>query len=89
MGGLGMSEYTPTTAQIKEKYVEDTIPIDIAEVEFDRWLAAHDTEVRNATLEEAALISLEMEANQGDGYYGHDFFDVATTLRAKRGANDE
>jgi hypothetical protein len=34
-----MSEYTPTTAQIKEKYVEDTIPIDIAEVEFDRWLA--------------------------------------------------
>jgi hypothetical protein len=34
-----MSEYTPTTAQVRGEYAEDIVPIGVAEAEFDRWLA--------------------------------------------------
>lgn len=50
-----MSEYTPTAEQVRERYVYDEWVDDEARgPEFDRWLAAHDAEVRAAALHEAA-----------------------------------
>lgn len=45
-----MSEYTPTTAQIREVTVASGY---YDSAEFNRWLAAHDAEVRKAALAEA------------------------------------
>lgn len=53
-----MSENTPTTDEVRDRYAHDEWDIE-AEVEegprraaFDRWLAAHDAEVRTMTLAE-------------------------------------
>ena len=48
-----MSEYTPTTEQIRATYAageSEGTPEDYAE--FDRWLAAHDAEVRAGAVAE-------------------------------------
>lgn len=44
-----MTDYTPTTQQVRALYDERTEP-----AEFDRGLAAHDAEVAAKALEEAA-----------------------------------
>ena len=48
-----MSEYTPTTQQVRREYVSGRAEAESAmsydpqyEPEFDRWLAAHDAELR-------------------------------------------
>ena len=56
-----MSEYTPTTDDVREVYAwADGYPYEGAvdprlEARFDRWLTAHEAETRTAALEEAAL----------------------------------
>lgn len=55
-----MSEYTPTTNKIREAYIgsqHDCMGIERAESEadFDRWLAAHDAEVRKSVDPEMAM----------------------------------
>ena len=54
-----MSDRTPTTEQVRQGYAWDTSPGNPADsrVAFDRWLTAHDAEVRTAALEEAAVIA--------------------------------
>jgi hypothetical protein len=58
-----MAEYTPTTRDVKRKYMLVVPGSGEAErafhygptdkgAEFDRWLAAHDREVRNAVIQE-------------------------------------
>ena len=56
-----MSDYTPTTEEVRIKYrlSSGRQPGDFAE--FDRWLAAHDAEVR-----------AEWGAEQGDYYEGFE-----------------
>lgn len=49
--------YMPTDADVKFNYASApaaTSPREVAADEFDRWLAAHDREVRDAALTEAA-----------------------------------
>ena len=69
-----MSEYTPTTEQVRNA----VRPYRIHPDEFDRWLAEHDREVRTAAFEEAA------------GYFGENQMtregDVKEWLRNKAAA---
>lgn len=58
-----MSDYTPTTAEIRKGYIGE--PADhfmdpLVGAEFDRWLAAHDREVWRAGYKDGNL----------DGYFG-------------------
>ena len=48
-----MDDYTPTTEDVRESYTyfRGAIPTVEHEAEFDRWLAAHDAEVREQTLD--------------------------------------
>ena len=48
-----MDDYTPSTEDVRESYTyfRGTIPTVEHEAEFDRWLAAHDAEVREQTLD--------------------------------------
>ena len=48
-------EWTPTTEDIRTSWYDDWFP-SLSYAAFDRWLAAHDAEIRNAALEEAAVI---------------------------------
>jgi len=38
-----MTDYTPTTEEIRNRYLSEVFPED--EAEFDRWLAEHDRQV--------------------------------------------
>lgn len=51
-----MSEYTPTTDEVREAYRRWKYRFDSEKggPEFDRWLATHDAEVAARALEEAA-----------------------------------
>lgn len=40
-----MTDYTPTTEEVRDRYMIDVYTFGRA-AEFDRWLAAHDAEVR-------------------------------------------
>jgi hypothetical protein len=86
-----MSEYTPTMEQIRYGWAVfsnwkrvPTCGRVQAEKDFDDWLKAHDAEVRNATLEEAARIAREMTDNEDDGYYGQACFEIAAAIRAEK-----
>lgn len=60
-----MSEFTPETNAVRDFYVDHRVPtypwtrfgedeiaaVESAQAEFDRWLAAHDAEVRRAAAE--------------------------------------
>lgn len=66
-----MTDYTPTTDEVRKAYVHanaDTeLQIDKWETVFDRWLAAHDAEVRADEREQAAKrVHHRMEAMQAD-----------------------
>ena len=53
-------EYTPTTEKVRNDYAYDWNGgfVDARyELQFDRWLAAHDAATRTAALEEAAEIA--------------------------------
>lgn len=57
-----MSDYTPTTEEMRAFYTAERIDVhphlfpkpsaEEAEAEFDRWLAAHDAEVRTSVISE-------------------------------------
>jgi phage terminase Nu1 subunit (DNA packaging protein) len=53
-----MSEYTPTTDEVRAMYVTGTPPHRVSvpqgNAEFDRWLAQHDAEVAARALRQAA-----------------------------------
>ena len=54
-----MSEYTPTTEEVRDDYIlryatESRLRHNLFGEAFDRWLAAHDAEVAAKTLEDAA-----------------------------------
>jgi hypothetical protein len=58
-----MSDYTPTTTDVREAYGDSqcegfhSVPTFCpADAEFDRWLTAHDAQVRADTLEEAGRL---------------------------------
>ena len=51
-----MSDFIPTTEQVRETY-SALCKTDAADAEFDRWLAAHDAELREQ-------IAAEIEARQ-------------------------
>ena len=72
-----MSEYTPTTKQVRQGYIWDYCPENTEErkILFDRWLAAHDAATRTATLEEAAVIA--------DSFGGTEW-GIATAIRAAK-----
>lgn len=60
-----MSEYTPSTAQVRRSYdgqwdVSSPHGADAA-AEFDRWLAAHDAKVRAEALRDATLALVEQQ----------------------------
>ena len=51
-------ERTRTTKEVRDGYAYDSYSGDVDpyyELRFDRWLTAHDAEIRTAALEEAAL----------------------------------
>lgn len=50
-----MTNYTPTTSDVRAEYVDrcmDAYDRQVARDEFDRWLAAHDAEVRAGVVTE-------------------------------------
>lgn len=53
-----MSDYTPTTDEVRAMYVTGTPPhrvtVPQGNAEFDAWIAQHDAEVREAALNAAA-----------------------------------
>ena len=54
----------------------------IAGIEFDRWLAAHDAEIRTATLDEAAVI---VKGNLGRIWIvAETLGDIAAAIRASK-----
>ena len=58
-----MSDYTPTTEEVKANYAlvgDDEVVNSINEQKFDRWLEQHDAEVAKAT-EERIIKLLETE----------------------------
>lgn len=68
-----MSDYMPVTSQVRETFAHDdraeyedpiTYPTFVKDQRhaFNRWLAAHDAEIRTAALEEAADHWSEWEA---------------------------
>lgn len=79
-----MSEYTPTTAEIRRALLSVASP---TTEEFDRWLAAHDAEVR------ASVVTEEPEWEYGvKPYPGEDDVypagETAARLMARRGSED-
>lgn len=61
-----MSDYTPTTDEVRYKYVEydmsHTDDCTECPAEFDRWLAAHDAETELDALTAAELLMKQREA---------------------------
>ena len=51
-----MSDYTPTTAEVRLTFARLAPPRTNPLTEFDRWLAQHDAEVRKQVAEEIRLI---------------------------------
>ena len=69
-------ERTRTTKEVRDGYAYDGYSEDIDpyyELRFDRWLTAHDAEIRTAALEEAAGIA---------DSFGGPGWGIATAIRA-------
>jgi hypothetical protein len=81
---------TPTTESVRnaygwsghDNYAESNR--DESKACFDRWLAAHDAEIRTAALEEAAVIT----EHHWDKFYfpnkRHDASQIAAAIRAEK-----
>ena len=53
-----MSDYTPGTNTVRLIYIDYALTGAInRSAEFDRWLIAHDAEIRDVALEEASVIA--------------------------------
>lgn len=69
-------DYTPTTEQVRDAYMEGTRSFwhPIPGPEFDRWLVAHDAEVRADQQEQDAQIAADkFEVEPG----WHDYYRAA------------
>lgn len=65
-----MSEYTPTLDHARALYVTGTpvhVPVAEANAEFDRWLAAHDEQVRNEERERCLKAVERSDADRTSG----------------------
>jgi hypothetical protein len=65
-----MSDYTPTTDYIRTKYIISTKKYgspEMANAEFDRWLAAHDLEVANEVKASMSKCSCTWTVGRVDG----------------------
>lgn len=77
-------EYTPTTGQW-ETYIRNVYAyfgagdLDRGHENFDRWLAAHDREVRAAQAEADAQIARSWGDDEREGYYDA-CFEVANAI---------
>ena len=78
-----MSEYMPTTERVRHDYGYATGNGGFAdhryELQFDRWLSAHDAATRTAALEEAAWEWEYRRVNSGGRVYG-TIFDTPPEL---------
>jgi hypothetical protein len=74
-----VAEYTPTTEQMRDVFANLTLDSETRErrsIAFDRWLSAHDAEVRASERERAALHAEE-------GYrWGENCDDIAKRIRS-------
>lgn len=64
-----MSDYTPTTDEVRECFPDGPASPRFGKVlrlEFDRWLAAHDAEIRADEREQAAQRVIAYYAEHGD-----------------------
>ena len=80
-------EWTPTTEDIRTSWYDDWFP-SLSYAAFDRWLAAHDAEIRTATLEEAAGIAELYDKGYGqhpnDGIVKATQTAIARVIRSAR-----
>jgi hypothetical protein len=66
-GGAMVTDYIPTTETVRERYADVYSNFVNGIEHFDRWLAAHDAEVRDAAVAEwAASVKIPIEAEQGE-----------------------
>ena len=88
-----MSEdYTPTTGAIRSGYAYYAPDRDVVEMAltFDRWLTAHDAEIRTAALEEAAdevtnILRRAYGANTVEQRYFRNWHAEWLRARARKG----
>ena len=76
-----MSDYTPDTARVRDVYglfARDTASVRGDQDAFDRWLAAHDAEVRADEREKCIVIA---ESRAEDLRYCHKNDDCDTLAR--------
>lgn len=81
-----MSEYTPTTDAVRQayaqRYVEQVEYTTVGYSEFDRWLAAHDAEVRSGVVAEEPEWEYGTRRpvtdgwESGDRYGEHEYIDA-------------
>ena len=89
-------ERTRTTKEVRDGYAYDhysEYPDPYYELRFDRWLAAHDAEIRTAALEEAAVIADRRRPEIGSHINGSPYrsgkYDAAVLVAvAIRAAKD-
>lgn len=63
-----MAEYTPTTEEVRARHAaRDTAGFDAGALAFDRWLAAHDAEVRAGVVAEEPEWEIGYQLTQDDG----------------------
>lgn len=68
-----MSDYTPTTEEVREDYALGRNEVvgagwyDQHRAEFDRWLAAHDAEVASKAWDEGVSVALNHAIRNEDG----------------------
>ena len=86
-----MIDYTPTTEQVREVYwaarVDVRRPLDVRRPdspsnEFNRWLAAHDADVRAAERECAEPSDAQVEVAFAAWVDGYETFDGRGRMRA-------
>ena len=81
------NNYTLTTEDVGEAYANGVWNDGVGragpevDTEFQRWLVAHDSAIRAAALEEAAVIAL---AESDDLRYGPTCRSVASSIRAAK-----
>lgn len=84
-----MTEYTPTTAEVREAWLtaeyeerDHTTSDDDLRAEFDRWLAAHDAEVRASVVPEEPEVEwgISWEPDEDPQDYGSEDFGDARAL---------
>ena len=80
-------EYTPTTGRVRHCATHGDAWLSFQPESFDRWLTAHDAEIRTATLEEAAAIA-ELHSTRPGHCSGCDMaLAIAAYIRRRGGEN--